>query len=125
MYLLGRKFLTLLNISIVPPQISLAIDSFDRPKFAGDHVQLTCVAHGDLPLSPIQWTFQGIDTINNQRGIEISRLGPKSSILTIESVDFLHSGVYSCGVSNRAGNVSKSVELVVNGKQARFSSALA
>lgn len=102
---------------IVPPQISLAIDSSDRAKFAGEHVQLTCVVtHGDTPLSTIHWTFQGTDTINNQRGVEISRFGPKSSILTIESVDFLHSGVYSCGVSNRAGNISKSVELVVNGK---------
>jgi len=73
------------------------------------------VTHGDLPLSPIHWTFQGVDTLNNQRGVEVAKFGAKSSILTIESVDILHSGVYSCGVSNKAGNVSKSYELVVNG----------
>ena len=80
-------------------------------------MQISCtITQGDIPLhSSLRWTFQGLDTVNNQKGIQVSKLGPKSSILSIPELDVSHSGVYSCVVSNRIGNISKSVELVVNG----------
>ena len=73
------------------------------------------MTQGDLPLDSIQWTFQGHDTLNSLKGVQISRVGQKSSILTIE-VDYSHSGVYSCVVSNPAGTDTHSAQLVVMGK---------
>ena len=76
------------------------------------------MTQGELPLqSSLHWTFQGHDTVNNQKGIQISRLGPKSSMLSIPELDVTHNGLYSCIVSHQGGNISKSIELVVNGKE--------
>jgi len=93
--------------------------SFDGAKYAGDDVQLICaLTQGSLsPNSAFHWTFQGhSNSIEKLNGIEISRVGSKSSMLTIIEVDVSHAGLYSCIVSNQnGGNVSKSLELVVHG----------
>ena len=93
--------------------------TFDGPKFEGEEAQLTCFASaGDLPIA-IQWTFQGIGTaLNTQNGVEISRFGPKTSLLSINNLNHnIHTGNYSCTVSNIAGNVTHSAELSVLGNQ--------
>ena len=91
--------------------------TFDGPKLEGGEAQLICFAsEGDLPVA-IQWTFQGIGTaLNKQNGVEISRFGPKTSILSIDNFNHnIHSGNYSCTISNAAGNVTHTAELVVLG----------
>lgn len=99
----------------MPPRIETF--SFGGPKQPGDVAQVAClVSQGDMPLSSFSWTFQGIDSLSKQRGVEVSRFGPTTSILTISSVDVSHGGVYSCIVSNRAGNATHSAELVILGK---------
>ena len=42
-------------------------------------------------------------------------LGTQTSILMISSVDYTHSGVYTCRAENSAGITSHSAELLVNG----------
>ena len=99
----------------MPPRI--ANFSFDGPKQPGELAQVAClVTHGDLPLSSFSWTFQGRDSLHKQKGVEVSRFGPTTSILTIPQVDVTHSGSYSCIVSNGAGNATHSAELIILGK---------
>ena len=101
----------------VPPLITPF--TFDGPKLEGWEAQRTCFAsEGELPID-IQWTFQGIGTaLNTQNGVEISRFGPKSSILSITDLNHnIHTGNYSCTVSNTAGKVTHSAELSVLGNQ--------
>ena len=43
-------------------------------------------------------------------------LGRQASILVISSVDYQHSGVYTCRAENTAGIAMYSAELKVNGK---------
>jgi len=100
---------------IVPPRI--ANFTFNGPKEPGELAQVACmVSQGDMPLQSFSWTFQGHeDALNQQKGVEISKFGPTTSILTIQSVDLHHSGTYNCFVSNRAGNASHSAQLIVLG----------
>lgn len=101
-----------LIIFAVPPKI--ANFSFDGPKEPGELAQISClVTQGDLPVS-MQWTFQGNETLNNQRGVQISKVGKKSSILTIEA-EYSMNGIYSCRATNLAGTATHSAELVVMG----------
>lgn len=71
------------------------------------------VFKGDLPIN-ITWTHNN-KTINYGDGILISKNGKKVSSLTIESVGEEHSGTYTCVAQNRAGQISYSAELHVNG----------
>ena len=42
-------------------------------------------------------------------------IGQQTSLLIISSVDYQHSGVYTCRAENPAGVVSHAAELLVNG----------
>lgn len=82
----------------------------------GDSVQLTChVAKGDLPLK-IKWMF-------NQRplfahlNILTSKLGDRSSFLTVPSVTADNGGNYSCVAINEAGENTYTAMLNVLGMQ--------
>ena len=80
----------------------------------GDFAQLTCViARGDRPLS-ITWSLKG-DIINSDPTLTTTMLGTQTSILMISSVDYTHSGVYTCRAENSAGIITHSAELLVNG----------
>ena len=80
----------------------------------GDFAQLTCViARGDRPLS-ITWSLKG-DIINSDPTLTTTMLGTQTSILMISSVDYQHSGVYTCRAENSAGITTHSAELLVNG----------
>ena len=80
----------------------------------GEFAQLTCVVKkGDKPLS-ITWSLKG-DVINSDPTLSTTMLGTQASMLVITSVDYQHSGVYTCRAENDAGITTHSAELLVNG----------
>ena len=80
----------------------------------GEFAQLTCVVKkGDKPLS-ITWSLKG-DVINSDPTLTTTMLGTQVSMLVITSVDYTHSGVYTCRAENPAGVTTHSAELLVNG----------
>ena len=82
----------------------------------GEFAQLSCVVRkGDQPLS-ITWSLKG-DTINSDPTLTTTMLGTQLSMLVISSVDYTHSGVYTCRAENPAGVTTHSAELLVNGKK--------
>lgn len=81
---------------------------------SGTSAQLQCiVTEGDLPVD-IRWTTLGT-THSGLMGISVTKIGSKSSILQIDSVDASHSGDYTCMAQNAAGKASYSAKLTVVG----------
>ncbi len=85
-------------------------DTLDEGEFA----QLVCiVSKGDEPLT-ITWALKG-DDVSSEPGLSTTTLGTRTSMLTIQSVGYRHSGTYTCTAKNRAGTASQTAELKVNG----------
>ncbi|XP_069356505.1 cell adhesion molecule Dscam1 isoform X31 [Maniola hyperantus] len=85
---------------MVPPHI-VQFEA-EEPVFAGESVQLTChVSKGDTPLA-ITWSFHGKE-LSSHEGIMTTKIGQRTSLLTISSAMASHSGEYSCHASNKAG----------------------
>ena len=81
----------------------------------GQFVQILCtVTQGDEPLS-IKWSLQG-DSVSSEPELTTASLGTRTSMLTIQSVGYRHSGTYTCSASNKGGTRSQSVEVNVNGE---------
>ena len=81
----------------------------------GQFASLVCiVTQGDEPLA-ITWSLQG-EVVSSEPGLTTTTLGSRTSVLTIQSVGYRHSGQYTCTASNFAGSKSESVELKVNGE---------
>ena len=81
----------------------------------GEFAQLVCiVSKGDEPLQ-ISWALKG-DVISSEPSLTTASLGTRTSMLTITSVGYRHSGTYTCTAKNRAGIASQMAELKVNGK---------
>ena len=77
--------------------------------------QLTCfVSRGDEPLK-VTWSLKG-DVISSEPSLTTTMIGTRTSILIIGSVGYRHSGTYTCHASNKAGFISYTTELKVNGK---------
>lgn len=84
--------------------------------FPGDYFSLQCsITHGDLPIS-IKWKFND-RFIETDSEVMISKMGSRSSVLTIESIRDYHAGNYTCFGKNAAGMANHSVALVVNGSK--------
>ena len=80
----------------------------------GEFAQLTCVVKkGDKPLS-ITWSLKG-DIISSDPTLSTTMIGQQTSMLMISSVDYQHSGTYTCRAENAAGISTHSAELTVNG----------
>ena len=80
----------------------------------GDFAQLVCIVNrGDEPIT-ITWSLKG-DVVSSDPDLRTALLGRRTSMLTIASVNYRHSGTYTCRASNDAGSVTHSAELVVNG----------
>mgnify|MGYP001337688125 FL=1 len=81
----------------------------------GELRQLFCtVIKGDEPLS-IRWSLKGED-LGPGPDLTTSQLGPRTSMLMISSVNYRHSGSYTCTASNAAGTVEYTAQLNVHGK---------
>ena len=81
----------------------------------GELRQLFCtVIKGDEPLS-IRWSLKGED-LGPGPDLNTSQLGPRTSMLMISSVNYRHSGSYTCTASNAAGTVEYTAQLNVHGK---------
>lgn len=89
----------------------------------GEFAQVVCVvAAGDAPLN-ISWHYNGASDL--PMGTNTRLFGYRTSILTIPSVSWLHSGDYNCIAQNGAGNVSFAAELSVHGRRDVFAFLLA
>lgn len=96
----------------VPPHI-VPFEA-EEPVFAGESVQLTChVSKGDTPLA-ITWSFHGKE-LSSHEGIMTTKIGQRTSLLTIPSATASHSGEYSCHASNQAGPAAHSTTVNVHG----------
>lgn len=81
---------------------------------SGDNVQLMCyVAKGDLPIN-IKWLFRS-QPIFSHLGIVTTKVGERSNILSVSSVEAKNSGNYTCVATNNAGSYNSSAELYVQG----------
>ena len=97
-----------------PPQI-VPFSFGDHPVNQGESAQLMCAVNkGDRPLS-ITWSLKG-DIINSDPTLTTTMIGQQTSFLMISSVDYQHSGTYTCRAENPAGIATYSTELKVNGK---------
>ena len=79
----------------------------------GEFAQLVCIVRkGDEPLT-LSWALKG-DVISSEPGLSTASLGTRTSMLTINSVGYRHSGTYTCTAKNNAGVTSQTATLKVN-----------
>lgn len=89
--------------------------SFEEEPSMGDTVQVSClVSKGDMPVT-FSWLFNG-EQIPTDMPVNITPVGKKTSLLTIEIVDQSHIGNFTCVAGNKAGIVTHSAELFVKGR---------
>ena len=102
------------NILFTEPPHIVPFSFGDKSINQGRTAQLMCaVDSGDRPLS-ITWSLKG-DIINSDPTLTTTMIGQQTSILMIASVDYQHSGTYTCRAENPAGVTTHSAELKVNG----------
>lgn len=96
----------------MPPQISAF--EFDDGVNKGDAISTSCnVNKGDLPLT-IEWKLNN-QPISETEGVIVNLVGKRGSYLSIDSVDAVHAGTYTCHAENKAGYDMYSTTLNVNG----------
>lgn len=62
----------------------------------------------------LSWLQNNI-SIGYNNGIIISKVGTRTSVVTIDAVNDEHRGLYTCTVENKAGVARASAKLNVNG----------
>ena len=93
---------------IVP--FSFGVETVNEGHFA----QLVCVVmSGDEPIR-ITWSLKG-DVVSSDNDLSTTMLGKRTSMLTLSSVSYRHSGDYTCRAQNPAGVATYSASLKVNG----------
>lgn len=101
-------------LSIVPPQI-IDFSFGDEPANTGEMATVTClVPKGDLPVN-IYWNFNNKTINSGDHDISIARLNPRTSLLSIASLEGVHRGTFTCIANNKAGFTATSSVLHVNG----------
>ena len=87
----------------------------DGPANWGDTISAACpIVKGDFPIETI-WLFNGEPIGLQNPDVVISSITKHMSAISIESVAARHAGEYTCVARNKAGNVSHSAILAVNG----------
>lgn len=82
---------------------------------SGDSIAVQCmISKGDLPLQ-IHWTLNGDPIVNEAENIQVLRMSPRLSSLSIEGITGVHRGQFRCIASNLAGRAEFTSELKVNG----------
>lgn len=101
------------DFSLVPPKIT-AFYFEGNPLHSGQYAQVNCLVHeGDLPIN-IEWILNEQD-LDNYPEVSITKVGKRSSILTIEAVSYATAGNYTCRAKNKAGSTEYVTQLQVNG----------
>lgn len=81
---------------------------------SGEMATIQCaVTKGDLPVE-ISWSLNE-KPINPIDGIVITKTSKRISSLSIESVEEVHAGNYTCLAKNKAGKTSHTAVLKING----------
>lgn len=110
-----QELIFLLYAFTVPPKLNSFHNSILSLN-VGDRASIPCsVVKGDLPIS-IKWA-KNKSPVDQGQGISITQVDHYNSILVIEHLTAVHSGNYSCTVSNPAAEMESSQMLLVNGKQ--------
>ncbi|KRF98078.1 uncharacterized protein Dwil_GK22019, isoform AO [Drosophila willistoni] len=98
---------------MVPPQMQ-PFDFGTEVANTGEIAGVFCmIPKGDLPME-IRWTLNSAPIITGEHGFSLSRLNPRTSSLSIDSLEARHRGLYKCIASNKAGSAEYSTELHVN-----------
>ncbi|VEN53578.1 unnamed protein product [Callosobruchus maculatus] len=104
-------FSTALVVKVLPRITPFGFE--DSPVHSGQFVEVTCtVSEGDLPVQ-ITWQLNGRD-FDNFPEVTTTKVGKRTSVLSIESVSYANAGIYTCLARNRAGEAVFSAELQVN-----------
>ena len=99
---------------IIEPPVLLPLTFGSDVVDEGEFAQLVCIVRkGDEPLT-LSWALKG-DKISSEPGLTTASLGTRTSMLTISSVGYRHSGTYTCTAKNKAGVTSQTATLKVNG----------
>lgn len=107
------KIFVLRNPSAVAPVILPF--SYDELVNVGDALELFCsIVKGDKPIS-IKWTFERANAIGGHTQLPSKRLTDTASMLSILAASAKHTGNYTCTATNRAGSVSHTTSITVNG----------
>ncbi|XP_025834462.1 Down syndrome cell adhesion molecule-like protein Dscam2 isoform X25 [Agrilus planipennis] len=97
---------------MVQPQI-LPFDFGEDPINADDMVSVSCTVNkGDFPMN-VTWMLNS-QPVEMYQGVNIMKTNKRISQLSIDSVQYEHSGLYTCIASNLAGTSTHSAYLRVN-----------
>lgn len=101
-----------------PPQV-LPVDFGSEAFYEGDLAQAHCVLRkGDPPLV-FTWLFNGVTLVNTD-DTQITGVGARTSIITLDPVKAHHQGNYECVAQNAAGITRSQANLIVNGTHKKF-----
>lgn len=109
----GLFFNNYFYFQTVPVQI-LPFDFGEEPINSGEFATVQCVvSKGDFPIS-FTWKHNDKE-LDQSLGVTVSNTNRRISTLSIELVQAVHMGNYSCTAHNPAGETTHSAELNVNG----------
>ncbi|RZF38601.1 hypothetical protein LSTR_LSTR010934 [Laodelphax striatellus] len=88
--------------------------SFEGDANSGEGAQLTCyVGKGDTPLL-ISWSVGDLELTSSSAGVIMTKIGERTSLLTLTNVTAASAGNYTCTAVNRGGTANHTAMLSVN-----------